>query len=513
MQSKYEPVWIDPADYIEGWNSNSRELHLAALKTISLQSYQEPEITRPRGILYVGGGAYWPGIVVGIKLLRHVLKDTTPVEIWHRGDDEPINLVDIEDCCNVIVIDSYEVGRQTGAKIVRGWEQKLLALTYTNFEKVIYLDADAYLVEHSSALFQQLDSGYGFQFWQDLPHCDSAVKWPEVWPSGSNGVPAIQGGQLLINRKRAWDLICLAHWMNQHSDYYYRHLFGDQDTWRVALAVLGHPYTRLNAANWSATAFLCTLSDNIVRIVHRCQGKLMPISAIPAGNQSYNSPQWHYPLEKEAFSYLAKILQKDKRSSTDVFGEIYTKKLWGEGSGTGSTGPEEETYVDFVNFFMRTQNYGCGQAVKVVDLGCGMGNITKQIDYPEAFVVGIDCVKCNPDLNEQHEMESDNISRIFHFFDFYENPEKIPSANVLLIKDVLHHWPSEMIQAFLKYCFKSRKWDQILITVDRYQQHGQDDCHLGGYRALDYLQWPLNGFKMERIFRYYHKAIYRITLK
>jgi hypothetical protein len=67
----------------------------------------------------------------------------------------------------------------------------------------------------------------------------------------------------------------LAHWINQHSDYFYRHQFGDQDSWRVALAATGQAHHVIAPARWERLAFVCGWRGADY-IVHRCRAKLFP---------------------------------------------------------------------------------------------------------------------------------------------------------------------------------------------------------------------------------------------
>ena len=119
--------------------------HLAALRQVLTMDIAPPTITAPEGLVYVGGGAYWPGIVVGIRMLRDS-GSNMPVQVWHRGDAEPVKPEQVLGLGDVQIIDAVaHANAHGGARILRGWETKLYALTHCNFERVCYLDADAYV--------------------------------------------------------------------------------------------------------------------------------------------------------------------------------------------------------------------------------------------------------------------------------------------------------------------------------------------------------------------------------
>lgn len=303
------PGVVDPLDGPETWpptiehrrGPESIATHLAALREVASGSPQAP-FRRGRGILTVGGGKYWPGIVVGIRLLR-AAGCNLPVEVWHRGALEPVNPRDVADLGDVWIIDAERIARAGGDQRVQfqneergGWESKLYALTHTLFREVLFLDADAYCVADPAPLFDLLTDDSPFVFWHDLARMEGCIKWPRVWPDGPNGVPTVQGGQLLIDTRRAWRLLAVAHWLCQHSDYYFAHVYGDQDCWRVGLAAGACGYRCLGAADWIPPAFVCR-HDGAPYVVHRCQSKLFPGTA-PTRLDAL-------PREAEAFAHFA----------------------------------------------------------------------------------------------------------------------------------------------------------------------------------------------------------------
>jgi hypothetical protein len=96
--------------------------------------------------------------------------------------------------------------------------------------------------------------------------------------------------------------------------------------------------------------------------------------------------------------------------------------------------------------------------------------------------------------------------------DFYHNRENIPAGDLLLAKDVFHHWPNEWIREFLLFVWTSKRWKRFVFTQDRNQFHPNQDCHLGGYRALDRALLPLAGFPVREALRYLHKSILFLDL-
>jgi len=108
---------------------------------------------------------------------------------------------------------------------------------------VAFIDADAYFVTDPGRLLD-LACEHGFTAWQEGDN----VKWPRCgFPEGKPPAApdGIQGGQFALDRVRVWRELLLAHWICQHSDYYWPNgkpagewtLLGDQDAWPLAFAL------------------------------------------------------------------------------------------------------------------------------------------------------------------------------------------------------------------------------------------------------------------------------------
>lgn len=285
--------------------------HMASLGQMAKGNIHLPDVpaSLSNGVVYVGGGKYWPGIVVGVRLLRQ-FGCNLPIQVWHRSS-EPVDASHV-DGMNVTFINTTEHAKQHGgARVLGGWESKLWAISHCGFRRILYLDADAYCVADPTSLIESFEAP--FTFWHDLPSCENNVKWENVWRNGKGNVPTIQGGQLLIDIPKAWKLICISHWMNQHSDFYYKHMFGDQDTWRVALAAIGDDslWQCLGAAPWIHPAFVINHNGEPM-IVHRCRGKLFDRKHMPekyANKRGISVKTNHLPREEQVFRELSLVLE------------------------------------------------------------------------------------------------------------------------------------------------------------------------------------------------------------
>ncbi len=122
-------------------------------------------------------------------------------------------------------------------------EIKCFAVSYCRFEEVLLLDADNVPVVDPAFL---LDSA---------PYREhGAILWPDrvrlkpshpIW--GLTGVPyrdepQVESGQMVVHKARCWGPLRLAGWMNDNSDFWYRHFHGDKETYHMAWRKLGREY-------------------------------------------------------------------------------------------------------------------------------------------------------------------------------------------------------------------------------------------------------------------------------
>jgi 2-polyprenyl-3-methyl-5-hydroxy-6-metoxy-1,4-benzoquinol methylase len=138
---------------------------------------------------------------------------------------------------------------------------------------------------------------------------------------------------------------------------------------------------------------------------------------------------------------------------TDKFSEIYENDEWGFGSGVGSLPLNNVEYIRFVKAFIEHNRIR-----SVVDVGCGDWQFSRFIDWTGVNYVGLDVVDGLVSRNQRH-FAREGIS-----FRTLANDADLPSADLLVCKDVLQHLPNASIRRYLDL-FKARA-RFLLITND-----------------------------------------------
>jgi hypothetical protein len=197
-----------------------------------------------RGIVTCAGGLkYLPSAWVLIKTLRH-LGCQLPIQVWYLGkeerDEQWISLVEP---LGVECVDAFEVCKRHPHPNLASWESKSYAILHSPFEEVLFLDADNVPVRDPTFLFD--DPHYrstGAIFWPDgLSTPKDSERW-QIFGVPYRDEPEQESGQILIDKRRCWQALNLANWYNEHSDFFYQHIYGDKDTFRFARHRMELPY-------------------------------------------------------------------------------------------------------------------------------------------------------------------------------------------------------------------------------------------------------------------------------
>jgi hypothetical protein len=219
---------------------------------LALEAFLE-ELPRPnreyhgRGIVICAGGArYFTNAWICITSLRR-LGCQLPVQVWYlgRGEMDP-EMEHLLHSLKVQCVDATRVREKHPVRRIGCWEGKAFALLHCSFREVLLLDADNLPLRDPTFLFDTPEfAEAGALFWPDRGR---SPRSDPIWRSCDLEVPRepeFESGQIVVDKHRCWPALRLALWFNEHSDFYYRHIHGDKDTFSLAFRRLKTPYRQV----------------------------------------------------------------------------------------------------------------------------------------------------------------------------------------------------------------------------------------------------------------------------
>jgi len=177
-----------------------------------------------------------------------------------------------------------------------------------------------------------------------------------------------------------------------------------------------------------------------------------------------------------------------------AFEKIYDEDLWqsgqGVGSGEGSAPDGTAEYREFLQEFLRNK-----QIRSVLDLGCGDWQSSRLIDWTGIDYLGLDVVETVIDRNNKH-FATEHIK--FSLEDISNC--RLQPSDLLIVKDVLQHWPNRDILNFLP---RIRDFKYCLLINCAFQTGMQNrDILQGQFRPVDLTKPPF-GIGGEVVFSFH----------
>jgi hypothetical protein len=206
-----------------------------------------PDRYEGRGIVVCGGGVtYFTNAWVCINMLRH-LGCTLPIQVWYLGRTEMDGRMKaLLAPLGVESVDASRVRKKFPVRNLKGWELKSYAILHSPYREVLLLDADNVPVVNPEFLFATPQfRATGAIFWPDFLR-GKDKKAVAIWRSFGLKMPdelEFESGQIVVDKQRCWGALCLTMWMNENSDFFYRHLYGDKETFHLAFRKLKTAYS------------------------------------------------------------------------------------------------------------------------------------------------------------------------------------------------------------------------------------------------------------------------------
>lgn len=195
--------------------------------------------------------------------------------------------------------------------------------------------------------------------------------------------------------------------------------------------------------------------------------------------------------------FLILIISIQADDTENIFTNIYVNATWGtnsNGEGFSGGGSLLVNVAPYINFL---ENFVAMYDIKtIVDAGCGDWEFSKYIKWGNVFYTGYDVVKHVVEKNIAN-YANNNI----HFVHGNVVDLDLPSADLLLCKDVLQHLSNNDIFKFIKqfskfkYCLITNDVHPITLTSNnndittgecRYIDLSTKPFHLIGTKILHY---------------------------
>jgi len=181
----------------------------------------------------------------------------------------------------------------------------------------------------------------------------------------------------------------------------------------------------------------------------------------------------------------------ETRTNAKVFDDIYTYNKWIFGSGTGSVAFFNKPYLSFINSFLKQYP----DIKTVVDIGCGDWQIGKHLALGDRTYIGGDV--SNVIIEKSREKYGSEKVTFVHLDAV---TDELPEGDLVIIKDVLQHLPTEDVERVLK---KLEKYQYVVTQNDIFEnQKNNSDINSGQFRPLDVTKEPFNrsGYILTKVY-------------
>jgi len=197
-----------------------------------------------RGIVICGGGLkYFPCAWVCISMLRR-LGCALPIQLWAVNRAElDADMEKLVAPLGVECIVAADLLERHPLRRLGGWEVKPYTILHSPFREVLLLDADNVPLRNPEFLFDLPEyQAAGAVFWPDRGRLGAAHRVWKYCGLPGRDEPDVESGQLLVDKNKCWRELQLTLWLNGHSDFFYRHVHGDKETFHLAWRKLGRDY-------------------------------------------------------------------------------------------------------------------------------------------------------------------------------------------------------------------------------------------------------------------------------
>lgn len=304
--------WPPPAPPTPAGSVDWGRVHLTDENAASYTDIAAASCTSPnrafdgRGVVIAAGGpVYLPCAWVCVRMLRH-FGCSLPIEMWHLGPDEmPGPVRRMLEPLGVWTVDAMEVHRTHPVRQLDGWSLKPYAIMHSRFRDVLMLDADNVPIVDPTFLFDTAEfRKRGAIFWPDYHRLAPHRSIWRVTGVPYRDEPEFESGEIVVDKAACWRELSLAMWMNEFGDFFYRHVYGDKETFHMAWRKLRRPYAMTRHPLVSLSKVMCQHDFDGRRIFqHRNFAKF----SLTGPNKRIDG----FLHEEQCFAYLRELAELD----------------------------------------------------------------------------------------------------------------------------------------------------------------------------------------------------------
>jgi len=265
----------------------------------------DPSKHSGRGVVMIAGGSkYIPCAYVNVKMIR-ANGCKLPIELWYIGcyemDERAKRLFDGMD---VTFIDCIDRLQEHPSRRIGGWEMNPYAIIHSSFEEVVFLDADNVpLIDVEECFEWDEYKKHHAVFWPDFGRLGPTRSIWKLLNIEYRSECEFESGQIVVNKRLRWKELQLTMCLNEYSDTYYNHIWGDKDTYHMAWRKLGTAYAMPVRGIHKLRATMCQhdFKDNII-FQHRNMDKFRL--------ERTNAQIDGFRREDECFRYLDELRER-----------------------------------------------------------------------------------------------------------------------------------------------------------------------------------------------------------
>lgn len=233
-----------------------REAHRLFVKAIKRDIPTLPYQPGTRGLVSTAGGEYLPVLVASLRMLRRTGTEL-PMEVflahWNEYEGYICDVVLPSLNARCVVLSEILDAMPGSHSMIQKFQYKPLAMLFSSFEDILFLDADAFPIHNPEIIFNNDPfTSKGLVTWPDFWAPTTAHQFYEII-SQDRPAPSLrqstESGAVLISRKTHLHTILLATYYNFWGPSYYYPILSqgasgedDKETFLAAATALKQPF-------------------------------------------------------------------------------------------------------------------------------------------------------------------------------------------------------------------------------------------------------------------------------